>query len=70
MGRAELEWISKHGREVEKHSGKWIALKAKLGIVASDKSLDKVVQEWRKRFPDETPFVFLVPRKDEEAFIL
>ncbi|MEW6069786.1 MAG: DUF5678 domain-containing protein [Candidatus Thermoplasmatota archaeon] len=70
MGREELEWISKHGKELEKHSGKWIAINVRKGILASDKLLDKVVEVCKKNYPSIRAAFFLVPRKDEEGYIL
>ena len=64
-----LSWMSSHGKEVQVHSGKWIALKFPDGIVASSESLAKVLNEWQKLYPKETPFVFMVPREREGAFI-
>lgn len=69
MGKEELEWLSKHSKEVEKYSGKWIALKADKGIVASSKNLKEVIEIARKKNIKE-PTVFKVPRRDEEEFIL
>jgi hypothetical protein len=65
----ELSWISNHNDLVAPHQGKWIALKVPDGIVASSASLEKVILEWKKRYPGETPFVFMVPRKNEGAFV-
>ncbi len=69
MGKDELEWLSVHSKEVEKHSGEWIALKADKGIVASGKNLREVMEIAKKKNIKD-PTVFKVPRKDEEEFIL
>ena len=69
MGKEELEWLSKNSKEVEKHSGEWIALKADKGIIASGKSLKEIMEISKKKNIKE-PTVFKVPRRDEEEFIL
>ena len=70
MGKEELEWMSKHEKEVEKYSGKWVALLAKRGIIASGTSPREVIKKSQKKFPKERPTVVQIPRKDEELYIL
>ena len=65
----EISWMSAHRSELAKHSGKWVALKPSDGIIASNNRLTEVMKEWRKRYPGETPFVFMVPRESEGAFV-
>ncbi len=69
MGKEELEWMSKHEKEVEKYSGKWVAVLAKRGITGSGRSPKEAIRESKERFP-ERPMVMRVPRKDEEMYIL
>lgn len=70
MGKEELEWLSEHQDEVERYSGKWIALEAKRGILAWGESVGEVLEAARRKHKVKSPTVFLVPRKDEEAYIL
>lgn len=65
----ELSWISSHGAQMKPHTGKWVALKLPDGIVASHESLEQVIVEWRKRYPEETPFVFMVPKNPDGAIV-
>lgn len=68
MGK-DLEWISKHSKELKRYSGKWVALKAEKGIIASGNSVKEVMDVAKKK-GIENPLVTKVPRKDEEAYIL
>ena len=70
MGKKELNWISKHPKEIEKYSGRWVALKADDGILASGYLLNKVIEKTKRKEPKAVPCVFKVPRKDEEEFVL
>ena len=70
MGKEELKWLSIHWKETGKHSGKWIAVNAEKGILASDKILDKVSETCEMKYPSIKAAFFLVPRKDEEGYIL
>jgi len=66
----ELEWMSSHPKDVEKYSGKWVAVTNK-GIVASGDSVSEVgtiLKEKGIRW-DEV-MLMKVPRKDEELSIL
>ena len=66
----ELEWLSSHPKEAEKHSGKWICLTEK-GIAASADSVSEVeaiLKEKGMKF-DEV-MLMKVPRKGEEMSIL
>ena len=67
MGK-DLEWVSKHAKELKRYSGKWIAVKAEKGIIASGYSV-KEVMEIAKRKGVEEPLVTKVPRKDEMAYV-
>ncbi len=65
-----LDWMSAHPDEVEKYSGKWVAVTDD-GIIASGDSLPEVssVLE-RKGVALGEVMVMKVPRKDEEMSIL
>ena len=66
----ELEWLSSHPEEAEKHSGKWVAVTDK-GVVASADSLSEVeVLLGKKKILLDKVLVMKVPRKDEEMSIL
>ena len=62
----ELEWLSLHPKEVEKYSGKWIALTNK-GIVAAGDSVREVTSILREK--GIKAMVMKVPRKDEEMLV-
>lgn len=64
-----LAWMSSHSKELSMHCGKWVALKVPDGIVASSESLDIVLSQWQKMYPNEKPVVFMVPRENEGAFV-
>jgi hypothetical protein len=59
--------MSSHPEEVEKYSGKWVAVTEK-GIVASGDSVSEVTAILRKK--RIKAMVMKVPRKDEEMSIL
>lgn len=61
----DLEWMSKHAKELKQYYGKWIAVKANKGVIASGNSV-KEVMDIAKRKRVEEPLVTKVPRKDEE----
>ena len=66
----ELEWLSSHPEEAEKHSGKWVAVTEK-GIVASADSLSEVASSLEKKgLSLKDVMVMKMPRKDEEMSIL
>ncbi|MBI3050824.1 hypothetical protein HYY74_00015 [Candidatus Woesearchaeota archaeon] len=65
-----LDWMSLHPKDVEKHSGKWVAVIDE-GIVASADSLSEVSSKLNtKGIKLEEVMVMKVPRKDEEMSIL
>ena len=70
MGKKELKWISKHEKEIRKYSGKWVALFADKGILSSGETVKEVIEKARKRHKIKDPFIFKVPRKDEEMYVL
>ncbi len=64
------EWMNKHSKELEKrYAGKWVAIRLPKGVVASG-SLKKVVNIYKKKHPQELPFVHLIPKKQEKGYIL
>ncbi len=63
-----LSWMTAHESEVMEHCGQWVALRLPDGIVASGPTLDAVVSQWRRMYPGDTPFVFMVP-EHEGAFV-
>lgn len=66
----ELKWMSSHSKEVEKHSGKWVAVTDK-GIVASGNSVSQVETELKKKgMKWDDVMLMKVPRPDEEMSIL
>ena len=66
----ELEWLSSHPKEAEKHSGKWVAVTDK-GIAAVGESLSEVESSLkRKGMSLKGVMVMKMPRKDEEMSIL
>lgn len=66
----ELEWLSSHPEEAEKHSGKWVAITGE-GVVASADSASEVEALLKKKkLSLDKVMVMKVPRKDEEMSIL
>lgn len=62
--------MSSHPTEVEKYSGKWVAVTGK-GIVASGDSVSEVEAALKKKgLKWEEVMLMKVPRKDEEMSIL
>jgi len=69
MGKAELEWISKHQEELEENAGRWIAFNASVGVLASGRSPKEVLDAGKQRYAGRIS-LFKVPRKDEDLCIL
>ena len=66
----ELEWMSSHPKDVEKYSGKWVAVTDK-GIVASGDSVSEVGTTLKEKGVTWNQVMLMkVPRKDEELSIL
>ena len=66
----ELEWMSAHPEEVERYSGKWVAVSIG-GVVAAGNSVSEVEAILRKKgIALEKVLLMKVPRKDEEMSIL
>ena len=66
----ELEWLSSHPKEAEKHSGKWVAVTSK-GIAASADSVSEIEAKLKsKNISLEKVMLMKVPRRDEEMSIL
>ena len=66
----ELEWMSAHPKEVERYSGKWIAVSSS-GVVADGNSVSEVEAILKKKgVAWEKILLMKVPRKDEEMSIL
>ncbi len=66
----ELEWMSSHPKEVERYSGKWVAV-SHSGVVAAGNSVSEVEATLKKKgVAWEKVLLMKVPRKDEELSIL
>lgn len=66
----ELEWLSSHPEEAEKHSGKWIGLTGK-GIAASADSVSEVEALLKEKgIKLDEVMLMKFPRKGEEMSIL
>jgi hypothetical protein len=66
----ELEWMSAHSEEVERYSGKWVAVNER-GVVAAGNSVSEVEALLKKKgIAWEKVLLTKVPRKDEEMSIL
>lgn len=69
MEDSELVWLSENPEEVNKYSGKWIAiLKGK--ILASGDSVKSVMVTVKRMQILGLPLITKVPRKDEELYVL
>ncbi len=69
MGKKELNWLSEHSKEIEKYSGKWIAILGEQ-ILATGDSVRSVMRDVKKKHIKGLPLVTKVPRKDEEMYVL
>lgn len=68
--REMAEWMNKHAKELEKsYPGKWVAIKLPKGVIAAG-DLNEVLNIYKKKYPKETPFVELVPRREESGYLL
>lgn len=66
----ELEWLSSHPEDVEKYSGKWVAVTER-GVVASGESVSEVESRLKETgVALDAVMLMKVPRKDEEMSIL
>ncbi|MEW6555999.1 MAG: DUF5678 domain-containing protein [Elusimicrobiota bacterium] len=70
MKEKGLKWLSKNEKKIEKYSGKWIAFVTNKGILSSGETVKEVIDIAEKKYCISNPFVFKVPRKDEEMYIL
>ncbi len=68
MGRRELEWISRHQKEIKKYSGLWIAVWEDK-IISIGKTAKEVLERARQKGIDN-PHLTILPRKDEGMYIL
>ena len=69
MQDSELVWLSNNCEEVNKYSGKWIAiLKGK--ILASGDTVMVVMEAVKKMQIPDLPLITKVPRKEEELYVL
>ena len=66
----ELEWLSSHPEEIEKYSGKWIAITNKGVIVSADSTSEVESLLKKKNISLDGVMAMKVPRKDEEMSIL
>ncbi len=66
----ELEWLSSHPKEAEKHSGKWIAITDKGIITSADSASEVEALLKKKKISLGSVMIMKVPRKDEEMSIL
>ncbi len=65
----EHEWLVDHHAEVEKHSGRWIAI-LEGRIIADGKSLEQARDKAKSEHGEKTPLFLYVPKKSEEFLIL
>jgi len=68
MGRQDMEWISKHQKELEVHRGKWIAV-CNNEIVGVGKTAKEALQQGKKK-GFHKPHLTMVMRKDEGMYVL
>lgn len=64
------QWMNKHSKELEKrYAGKWVAIRLPKGVIASG-NLKDVLSAFKKKYPEDTPFVELIPHKEETGYLL
>ena len=69
MNMQELEWLSLHPKEVEKYSGKRVAVTGN-GVIASADSVSEVEAILKKDTVKlDRVMLMKVPRKDEEMLV-
>jgi len=68
MGIKDMEWIAKHQKEIDIHSGKWIAV-CNDEIVGIGKTAKEALQQSKKKGFDK-PHLTMVMRKDEGMYVL
>lgn len=59
MANTAFEWFLKE--DLTPYKGKWIVYN-ETGLVAAGEDLQKAIAEFHKRFSDQTPHVFKVPK--------
>lgn len=69
MATKELDWLSKHQKQLESLAGKWIAVLDNK-VIAKGDSLKEVMEDVKKQDIRRLPLVTKVPRKDEGPYIL
>jgi len=68
MGRQDMEWIAKHQKEIDVHSGKWIAVCNDEIVGIGKTAKDALQQSKEKGF--HKPHLTMVMRKDEGMYVL
>lgn len=65
-----ITWLNERPEIWEKNRGRWLAIDLENNKVFSDEDLNKAVKEYKDEHPTEEPWIFLVPREDEELLAL
>lgn len=65
-----ITWLNERPEILEKNRGKWLAIDLEHNKVFSNDDLSVAVKECKDEHPKEEPWIFLVPRKDEELLAL
>ncbi len=58
------DWLAKHARELEAHTGKYIAVVDE-GIAAISSDPGEAIREAKKSYPDKTSLLIYVPKERE-----
>ena len=67
MRERELQWLKDHLDQLERLQGKWIAIEGDK-LIAEGDAFDAVYEATREKGV-EIPFIFLVPPKEDVAFV-
>ena len=68
MGRQDMEWISKHQKEIEVYGEKWIAVYNNEIVGVGNTAKEALQQGKEKGF--HKPHLTIVMRKDEGMYVL
>lgn len=66
----EMDWLSNRQDIIEKNMGKWVVIDMEHKRVFAHEDLDIAVKEFKEEHPDRVPFIFKIPREDEDLILL
>ncbi len=67
----ELDWLTRERQDlIAANRGKWVAIDREHNKVFASENLHDAITGYHQEHPNKEPWVFLIPREDEDSIAL